>query len=320
MLEKINRAIRLREAIRTTDTDALRVVDGAGDGFGGMAIDDFGGHWLVETKGGELPEELARLCESPGELARIEGAPPKSIYWKKLGDKESPVWIAGEKQERPFTARENGIKYWIDFNAGYSQGIFLDQRDNRLAIRNMARDKTVLNCFAYTCAFGVSAAAGGAHTVNVDLSKRYLEWGRRNYELNGIKCDPAFHDFIYGDAAGWLKRFYKRGRKFDMVILDPPTFSRNDKGEVFTIETGFAPLVSAAASILNPGGTIFCSTNQRSMTPSEFRSLVTSGLSGSTGWSVRSSPMPADFRGEPYLKSLWLKRGSPSKGEWPAGL
>jgi len=90
--------------------------------------------------------------------------------------KAAPARIEGEEAGEPFEAMENGMRFLIDFRAGYSQGIFLDQRENRMETRWRARGLRVLNCFAYTCAFGVAAALGGAETVNIDLSKRYLEW------------------------------------------------------------------------------------------------------------------------------------------------
>lgn len=337
MLEKLCQAIAqpARVAIRASGTDALRIVDGPGDGFKDLIVDDFAGNWLVETRG-SFPEWLKDACQSNGESQSIKhrgtedtekhgekrnphdsSVPlcdlrdsvfksPGSIYWKQLGDKESPRWICGARQEEPFVVSENGLKYWIDFASGYSQGIFLDQRDNRLALSKMAAGKTVLNTFAYTCAFGVSAAMRGGETVNLDLSKRYLEWGKRNYALNGLPA-AAPHDFIYGDVADWLKRFRKKGRKFDIILLDPPTFSRNEKGAVFTIEDGFTALVGGAAALLNPGGTLFCSTNQRSIGAADFRWLITDGLDDPQKWTLRPALMPADFSGEDYLKTVWVE-------------
>lgn len=312
-LEKLNRALQKRAAIRAADTDALRIVEGRGDGFDDLAIDDFAGHWLAETRGNHLPAWIEAMNKERRKAGNGENEvlpfsdlrQPESVHWKKLGKMESPVWIAGKKPEQSFVVRENGVKYWIDFNAGCSQGIFLDQRDNRLALRKIARDKTVLNCFAYTCAFGVSAALGGAATVNLDLSKRHLEWGKRNYALNGT--DPGQHDFICGDVFDWLKRFRKKGRAFDIILLDPPTFSRNEKGAVFTIKSGFGPLVHEAATLLNPGGVLFCSTNQRGLGAPEFRRLIGSGLENPSAWKWQSSPMPPDFLGEAYLKTWWLQ-------------
>lgn len=285
-------ALAKRARIRATHTDALRIVDG-GDGFADLEIDDFAGHWLAQTRG-SFPEWLRGAAEA------------RSLYWKKLGDKTAPAWISGEKLLGPFVVQENGARFWIDFSAGYSQGIFLDQRENRRALRERSAGKSVLNCFAYTCAFGVAAALGGARTTNLDLSKPCLDWGRRNYALNGL--DPAAHDFIFGDVADWLARFAKKQRRFDFVILDPPTFSRDRRGRVFTIESGITALVRAAEKILAPGGAIFCSTNQRSLSAAEFHRLLLAGLAGPRGWEITSEPMPPDFCGEAYLKSCWLSR------------
>jgi len=294
-LEKLHRAIAAREELRSAGTNALRLVDGKGDGLEGIEIDRYADRWLVQTRATTFPEWLRGV------------AGPRSIYWKHLAEEKSgPVWIEGEKVEEPFEVTENGMRFWIDFAAGYSQGIFLDQRDNRAEIGNRSAGLRVLNCFAYTCAFGVSAALAGAQTVNIDLSKRYLDWGRRNYELNGI--DPAGHEFIFGDTQNWLERFARKPRQFDLVILDPPTFSRDKNGKVFTIEKGFPTLVSAAESVLTPKGVLFCSTNQRTLPPESFRRLISEGLARPDEWRISPRKMPPDFTGEPYLKACWVER------------
>src|ERR1700722_7436295 len=125
----------------------------------------------------------------------------------------------------------------LSFTEGYSVGLFLDQRDNRRRFLtnhvaadfplfpNGAAGAEVLNTFAYTCGFSVCAAKAGARTTSLDLSKKYLDWGKRNFALNGL--DPAAHDFIYGDTFDWLRRLAKKGRAFDPVVLDPPTFSQS---------------------------------------------------------------------------------------------
>src|SRR4029077_8305013 len=109
-------------------------------------------------------------------------------------------------------------------NAGYSVGLFVDQRENRRYVREM-EPKRLLNCFAYTCSFSVAAAAGGAQTVNVDLLKKNLARGRENFALNALST--ADHRFIADDVRPVLRRLARRGEKFDMIILDPPTFSRS---------------------------------------------------------------------------------------------
>ena len=164
----------------------------------------------------------------------------------------------------------------------------------------------MLNLFAYTCGFSVSAAAGGARTVSVDLSRPALDWGRRNFEANGL--DPTGHEFIAGEAAEWLRRFRKKGRKFDTIILDPPTFSRDKRGKVFRVERDFGTLVGAALSLLRDGGAVLCTTNQRSLSRPAFSSLILGGADDPSAWRLEFAPMPPDFTGEPYLKTCWVTR------------
>ncbi len=297
MIETLYRSMRARDRLRAGGTTALRLVDGEGDGLKGIEIDDYAGRALVQTWEGEFPQWL-------------RGADTfRAIYWKQLGEqKGAPVRIQGEEAREPFVVAEQAeMSIWIDFTAGYSQGIFLDQRDNRLEVRKRAGGLRVLNCFAYTCAFGVAAALGGAETVNVDLSKRYLDWGRRNYELNGI--DAAGHEFIYGDAQNWLERFARKGRRFDLVILDPPTFSRGKEGRVFTVEKNFPDLIRTAESLLTGQGALFCSTNQRTLSVESFRRLIDQGLERPGAWKISSRKMPPDFTGEQYLKACWAQKG-----------
>lgn len=302
-LARLQRAIDRRAAIRSPETDALRIVDGKSDRFADLEIDDFGGRWLVQTRCGDFPEWLRDAVQEP---LTASSPAPRSIYWKPLGEKNAPTFICGEPLAEAFAISENGARYWIDFASGYSQGIFLDQRANRQLLRESAHGITVLNTFAYTCAFGVAAALGGAQTTNLDLSKSYLAWGKRNYALNQI--DPDAHDFIYGDTFDWLRRFAKKQRRFDTIILDPPTFSRSDKGQIFTIETGYGELVALASELLAPHGTLLCMTNQRSLSAADFRKLVVSGLAEPRHWRIRAEPMPPDFPAEPYLKTLWINR------------
>jgi 23S rRNA (cytosine1962-C5)-methyltransferase len=291
MLDRLRLAKSLREPIRAADTDALRLIDGRGDGVPDLELEEYAGRWLAQTRGPVFPDWLRTAAAG------------RPLFWKRLThEKSPPVWIAGDHEEKAFAVRENGLRFEIDFSAGYSQGLFLDQRDNRAELRRISTGKRVLNCFAYTCAFGVAAAAEGAETVNIDLSKRYLEWGRRNYALNSL--DPAAHGFLQGDAFDWLRRFGKKGRHFDHVVLDPPTFSRSGKGRVFTIAEGYGELARLAAALLAPGGALFCSTNQRTLTEAAFRRLLLAGLGGA--WDIRFRRMPADFTGEPYLKACWL--------------
>ena len=307
------RALDRRASLRADgDTDAWRLLDGAGDGaaFAGLYVDDFAGHWLVQTsRPGQVPPEFLRRLVGSGPCA------PRSVYWKRLDARDQhqqpPVHWAGEPVEGPFAVRENGLLYRIGFGGGYSQGIFLDQRENRLALRRRIRPgMSVLNCFAYTCAFSLAAAAGGAGTTSVDLSRRSLDWGTENFRLNGLNPMPGGdHHFLAGDVFEWLRRLARQGRRFDAVVLDPPTFSRDRKGRVFRVGDDFGELAALAAPLLVPGGALLCSSNARGLTTTGFRRMILSGLPPTTGgWQVFPAPMPPDFTGEHYLQAAWLER------------
>ena len=167
---------------------------------------------LAEIAGGRSvyvkyrPPSASRL--SDGDMAAL--APRRPILGPDMSE---------------FLAQEEGLSYLIRPGEGFSVGLFPDMRETRARVRAWAAGKRVLNCFAYTCGFGVAATAGGATRVlNLDLSKSALEWGKANYRANGFVPDD--HDFVYGDVFDWLARLAKRDERFDLVILDPPGFSR----------------------------------------------------------------------------------------------
>lgn len=297
MRHLLDAAVARRRPLFTPGTDALRLIDGTGDGLPGLELEEFAGRWLLSTRDRE-PEPAVR------EWLRDQH---RCVYWKRLDQqqKESPAPLAGPLQEEPFEMRENGLAFEISFQSGYSQGIFLDQRDNRAAVRGrMKPGDTLLNTFAYTGAFSVAAAAAGAVTTTLDLAQPYLDWARRNLAANGI--DPAVHHFCKGDTFHWLARFARQGRRFDGIVLDPPTFSRDHEGKVFRVEKDYGRLAAAAFACLAPGGWLLASTNCRQLTPAEFERQLRSGAPA--GMKFRHAPMPADFTAPAYLKSVWVER------------
>ena len=290
--EKLAVAVEKRRSIRSDLTNAVRLVDGAGDGLPGLIIDDFAGRWMVQTLG-ELEPTLDPAVGY------------RSLYWKPLlkTSKAGPKHLGGDLLAEPFYVRESGLKFEIDFQSGYSPGLFLDQRINRQKLSGLANDKTLLNAFSYTCAFGAVAAKSGASTVNLDLSRHYLDWGKRNYEINRLRADD--HDFIYGEVFDWLGRFHRQGRKFDVIVLDPPTFSRDRKSKVFRIEDDYGALAGLAAQCLHRDGLLFCSTNFRGMTFDEF--LRTLRTAVARPFKAVAGSMPPDFTGDKYLKTVWMQ-------------
>jgi 23S rRNA (cytosine1962-C5)-methyltransferase len=289
---KILAAVEKRRGIDRQKTNALRLVDGAGDGLPDLIIDDFAGRWLAQTFSETKPS--------------IDGALGyHSLYWKALvkGAGTAPRHLAGELVSRPFHILESGLLFEIDFQGGASSGIFLDQRMNREKLRSVARGKRILNTFSYTCAFGVSAATAGARTTNIDLSGRYLDWGKRNYQLNRIHADD--HEFLVGDVFDWLKRFRKKGRKFDLVVLDPPTFSRDRKSNIFRVQDDYGRLLELTLECLDREGLLLCCTNFRGLSPGEFLRILRSAIPGPR--KASHGMTPPDFTGERYLKSVWLQ-------------
>jgi 23S rRNA (cytosine1962-C5)-methyltransferase len=156
---------------------------------------------------------------------------------------------------------ENHIAFEFRRNQGVSAGLFLDQRDHRQWLRTQSSGKKMLNLFAYTGGFSVYSAMGGAaHTTTVDLSPKYIEWSRKNFSLNNLSLDPANAKFYSMDSMDYLKYAKRHSLTFDLIICDPPSYSRN-KGGDFRIDRDFPHLINAMANILAPSGTIFFSTN-----------------------------------------------------------
>jgi 23S rRNA (cytosine1962-C5)-methyltransferase len=292
-IEKIRAAFQRRQQAFPARPPALRLVDGEGDELPGLIIEDFASRWLAQT------------TESAAAPILDESLGFRSLYWKKLSvdQKGPPEHIAGEVLTAPFSIEEFGLRFLVDFQAGYSHGIFLDQRDNRQRVREKAGGKTVLNTFSYTCAFGVAAAAGGARTTNIDLSQRTLVRGQQNYRLNQLSTND--HEFLAGDVFEYFRRFQRKQRKFDLIILDPPTFSRDRRGKIFRVEADYSALVERALSCLAPGGNLLCCANTHRLNLKNFAAVlkIVCPPNSEFEW----YPMPPDFTGSPYLKSLWVQ-------------
>ena len=178
---------------------------------------------------------------------------------RKNEEREAPHLVFGDAGENLQTiATERHLRFGIDFGSGYSTGLFADQRENRRYVRHVA-PKRLLNCFAYTCSFSVSAARVGATTVNVDLSKKSLARGRENFTLNSLTTID--HRFIADDVIAVLARLARKGEKFDTIILDPPTFSRAPGGKTFHVENDFEKLLVNALELAERDSRILLSTN-----------------------------------------------------------
>ena len=166
--------------------------------------------------------------------------------------------LDGQKNE--FVVEENGLKFIINLSDYLDTGLFLDHRTTRQMIREESKGKKVLNLFAYTGSFSVNAAAGGASEVfSVDLSNTYLDWARKNFQLNGFK-ESKKYQFIQADVLAYLKR--KETSAFDLIILDPPTFSNSKRMDDFLdIQRDHPLLINQCLDMLKENGAVYFSTN-----------------------------------------------------------
>ena len=306
------------------ETHAHRCWHGAAHGRPGWHVDRLGDYLLAVAEGVVPPGELSGAWPS-------EEGQPKGIYlktWRRdvrqaSREEACPALVAGTAAPARFEIRENGVRYGLSMEEGYSAGLFLDQRDNRRRLlaghvghafpwlEGGLAGRTALNAFAYTGGFSVCAALAGARVTTLDLSRKYLDWARDNFRRNGL--EPSAHDFVFGDCFDWMSRFARKGRRFDVVLVDPPTFSRSKERGDFRAEKDYARLARLAAQQVAPGGVLFCSTNAARLAPEDFLGMVRAGVAGA-GRSIRSlhyAPQPPDFpvtRDEPaYLKTAWLR-------------
>ena len=314
----------LRSAVIEPEaTNAFRLMHGASDGWPGWFVEKLGDFLLSQSEAplsAKQSEELSRLAKtflSRGAYHKILSRQVR----RTTTSEASPQLVFGEAAPERFEVLENGVRFELSFNEGYSVGLFLDQRDNRRRFLTghiaagfpqlSTINYQLLNCFAYTCGFSVAAAKAGARTTSLDLSKKYLEWGRRNFALNGL--DPAAHDFIYGDTFDWLRRLAKKGRAFDAIVLDPPTFSQSKEHGTFRAEKDYGKLVTAALPVLKPGGVLLASTNAADWLPENFLADVETEILAAKRKILQRHyvPQPPDFpvsRAEPaYLKTVWLR-------------
>jgi 23S rRNA (cytosine1962-C5)-methyltransferase len=296
-----------RRLFDPADTNAHLWIDRHHDGFAGVRVERLGDVVRVLSYGDQpLPREWLDAWSAT--------VSPRAIYEQRRprGGGGGPArLVAGEAHER-FEVREIGARYLVDLTASAtSSGLFLDQRETRRELRSAdLTGKTALNAFAHTGSLSVAAALAGAEVLTLDLSRRYLEWAAMNLQLNGI--DPGDHDAVYGDTADWLDRFAKKGRRFDLVLIDPPSSSTARKGGTrWVVDRDLHTLVGQAARVTAPGGRLYVSTNLHRMTWPTFldhldRGLAAAGRAGT----VDTRTLPLDHRSgpgdPPYLKAAWV--------------
>jgi 23S rRNA (cytosine1962-C5)-methyltransferase len=262
--QRIRSALALRQRLIRAGTDCYRLVNGEGDGLSGVVIDRYGGVLVVQllTAGADRmrAEIVAALRETVAPQAIVERS--HGAVRKQEGLADHAEVLAGVPPTVT-VATEHGIRLAIDFDHGQKTGAFLDQRENRAIVRELARGARVLDAYCYAGGFALAALAGGARAaVAVDSSDRALAMARRNLELNGYRGDLA--EFVRGDVLHYLADLAAPDR-FDVIVLDPPPLARSLKdaaaaGRLYTDLNAFA------MRALAPGGylmTFSCSIHFR---------------------------------------------------------
>jgi 23S rRNA (cytosine1962-C5)-methyltransferase len=281
-------------------TNCYRIAAGP-DAF----VDWWDGRVVISAKSEEEASGIFRQMEcGPLDFERVR-AVYRRILKPNPGPQDRTACLQGSPLDGEFSAMESGLLYAVNLCDGYSAGLFPDQRENRLTLQELIAQRPqpprILNLFSYTCAFSVAAAKAGAMTTSVDLSRRYLEIGRTNFERNALS--PADHKFVAEDAIRFLPRLERRREKFDFIILDPPTFGRGSGGRVFRLERDFPDLLGMALACAAPGAVLLLSGNRKNLSQPVFRD-----------WASRIAPharlipgkVPEDYLGSPCSSTCWL--------------
>jgi 23S rRNA (cytosine1962-C5)-methyltransferase len=290
-------------ALRARETDAHRLATGRDWWLERFGPDLLLSHQTESGRDQAQAELVARGGDYDFKMARLFG----KFLPQQAAERRAPVLLQGDAGSPLDTAvREAGVSYGLDFAAGYSAGFFIDQRENRALVRRLA-PKRLLNTFAYTCSFSVVAARAGAETVSIDLSRRSLTRGEENFARNAI-APRAGHRFIADDVLAVLPRLARRGEKFDAIILDPPTFSRNQSGEAWQVQRDFEELVAQALDVAAAHAHLLLSVNHSTMRAADLERFGRAALRmRSRSGRFFQTPALPDFPAGEGARTLWME-------------
>ncbi|MEK4230399.1 class I SAM-dependent rRNA methyltransferase [Solibacillus sp. FSL H8-0538] len=273
-VKKIREAAEKRaDFFASEDTTAFRVFNGEGDGIGGLTIDFFNGFYMVSWYSEGIYSFRNDVYAALKEVVNARGVYEKLRFNTNGQYVEQDDYVSGEKGEFPLIVMENGMHFAVDLNDGAMTGIFLDQRNVRKALRDTYADgKTVLNTFSYTGAFSVAAALGGSTgTTSVDLAKRSLSKTIEQFAVNGI--DYESQDIKVMNVFDYFSYAARNNLKFDVVVLDPPSFARTKK-MTFSTAKDYPKLLKDALAITADNGVIIASTNNASFNMKKFKTFI----------------------------------------------
>jgi 23S rRNA (cytosine1962-C5)-methyltransferase len=293
----------LRAPVRAGGTSAYRWIYGESDGLPGIVVDLYGEFASVQTYTESVEPLVPWVTEALHAHTRLQG-----IVWKPAGSEPRSFW--GGLPPRDLTVEEHGLLFQAELLAGQKTGLYFDQRENRLALASWCRDLRILDCFCYVGGFSLYAVRGGAASVTAcDSSAGAIEAAKHNFILNGFA--PAEHTFIVGDGFALLEQLAGEGRRFDVVVLDPPSFAR-DRQSRRAAERAYVRLNELALRCVNPGGLLASASCTSQVSPQTFReALATAGRRAGKRLLILHQagqpidhPVPAHFPEARYLKFL----------------
>ncbi len=273
-----------------------------------VAVDVYRGEqtW-VNVQEYEAPKSVdehkadARLAGVMAEIPAVLEVAPQQVFLKiRRKQKNTDQYEKQGDQGHFHVVEEGGCRFLVNFEDYLDTGLFLDHRPIRLRIQQQASGKRFLNLFAYTASATVHAAVGGAvGSTTVDMSNTYLQWAKNNFALNGIGDE---HKLVRANCMAWLETQAKtkHAPKFDLIFVDPPTFSNSKKmDEDFDIQRDHVRLIKNAAALLAPGGILYFSTNFR-----RFK-MDYQQLAGLTVEDISAETVPDDFARNPKIHYCW---------------
>lgn len=275
----LDHASALREAVVPARTDGYRLCNAECDGLPGVRIDWWSPFAVVVFDSPSLGRLLPLVIDWLKERRQPRGVvlcyrrDPRDI--ERIDPEPAPGLVFGHPPRGPVRVHERGLAFDVQPIPGPDVGLYADMRDVRMWLEPHWGGTRVLNTFAYTGAFSVAAAMNGAsEVVSVDLSRGVLDRAEANFRANALEEFP--HEVVAEDTFRALDRFRRTGRRFDRVILDPPSFSHGE--EMFSTKRDYGRLVAAAVRVLDPDGWLIAASNLGELSPKEFDGLIGDGL------------------------------------------
>ena len=264
-----------------------------------VVVDWYAGHIVVAEYERKQtgPEYLPQMAKAAGLALKV---PLEKVHIKRRHTNVvgKPRYAKMDSRGERVEVRERNLRFWVNLNDFLDTGLFSDHRDTRVIINKLAAGKDFLNLFAYTGTFTCAAAAGGAKTtVSVDRSESNLAWARDNVLVNGLQGRQ--HSFVQSDVLKYLEHICRRGQRFTLAFVDPPSFYQDEKANMaFDVNRDHPELLRAVLKIMEPGSDLFFSTNHQRFEP-QF-----DGIGVKTIVALTPKTIPEDYRNR-KVHSCW---------------